>query len=203
MTGFLFSKWNVLLSLLSYERATWAIPLPFGLNFLLHFFLLYFFLSLFFTSTSSLSMDCHLSPGCLWICQYVYMYCCSSSHTLSSSTPAPRDYKLHDTWSQFQAYPQTPSSFLEAEKAGHDRTRCLHENMMSRRWKKEARKRRACRVTLDWIPIGEFNCWSLCCINAAFERRGKWAETPQWPQHFRDVIKDRELRKKEAELHMI
>ncbi len=115
----------------------WAIPLPFGLNFLLHFFLLYFFLSLFFTSTSSLSMDCHLSPGCLWICQYVYMYCCSSSHTLSSSTPALGDYKLHDTWSQFQAYPQTPSSFLEAEKAGHDRTRCLHENTMSCHWKKK------------------------------------------------------------------
>lgn len=180
-------------SLEPWKGNLWAIPLPFELNFLLHFFLLYFFLSIFFTSTSFLSMDCHLSPGCLWICQYVYIYCWSSSHMLSSSTE-----KLQTPWHliTFLSLSLNTIIILRARESRTWQIKVLTWKYDVLSLKKAART----HATLVGLRLTEFKLGSLIAGRYAastLHSNGgkKWAETPQWTQHFRDIIKESSERK--------
>lgn len=166
MTGFKIFVWKVLINFISNERA-----ISFWGSFFIAFLSIVFFslsLFFFFTSTSSLSMDSHLSPDSLSVCQYVYIYPSFPSYTRSSSTPGLR---LQTQWHliTFLSLSLDTIIILRAWES----TTWQDMEIWCPVAKKSKKTCGACRVTLDWVPIEEFNCWSLCCINAAFERRGK------------------------------
>lgn len=175
MTGIFIFEWNVLLSLLSYERATSE-----QYHFLLG--LIFYCISFYCISSSLYIFHFHLISFYglsfvpwlsldLSVCLYLLLQLLPHALILHSCTE-----RLQTPWHLITVLSLSSDTIIIL-RARESRT--WQNKVLTRKYdvlslKKRSKKtRRACRVTLDWVPIGEFNCWSLCCINAAFERREK------------------------------